>query len=85
MAWTSPQYVCLVDDPRAEHPKGHTLTVDHMGNVVGGRPILYVNTPVEQIRQITASILASGRAVWFGADCSQPVRPRLRPVRRWPL
>ena len=24
------QYVCLVDDPRAEHPKGHTLTVDHM-------------------------------------------------------
>ena len=65
------QYVCLVDDPRAEHPKGHTLTVDHMGNVVGGRPILYVNTPVEQIREITASILASGRAVWFGADCDQ--------------
>ena len=65
------QYVCLVDDPRAEHPKGHTLTVDHMGNVVGGRPILYVNTPVEQIREITASVLASGRAVWFGADCGQ--------------
>ena len=65
------QYVCLVDDPRAEHPKGHTLTVDHMGNVVGGRPILYVNTPVEKIREITASILASGRAVWFGADCGQ--------------
>ena len=65
------QYVCLVDDPRAEHPKGHTLTVDHMGNVVGGRPILYVNAPVEQIREITASILASGRAVWFGADCGQ--------------
>jgi len=39
-----------------------------MGNVVGGRPILYVNTPVEQIREITASILASGRAVWVGAD-----------------
>ena len=65
------QYVCLVDDPRAEHPKGQTLTVDHMGNVVGGRPILYVNTPVEQIREITASVLASGRAVWFGADCGQ--------------
>ena len=31
----------------------------------------YVNTPVEQIREITASILVSGRAVWFGADCSQ--------------
>ena len=65
------QYVCLVDDPRAEHPKGQTLTVDHMGTVVGGRPILYVNTPVEQIREITTSVLASGRAVWFGADCGQ--------------
>ena len=65
------QYVCLVDDPRREHPKGLALTVDHMGNIVGGRPIHYVNAPVETIREITTSILASGRAVWFGADCGQ--------------
>ena len=63
------QYVCLVDDPRTCHPKGHTLTVDYMGNVVGGRPILYVNAPIRQIRAITTSVLTSGRAVWFGADC----------------
>ena len=61
--------VCLVDDPRTCHPKGHTLTVDYMGNVVGGRPILYVNAPIRQIRAITTSVLTSGRAVWFGADC----------------
>ena len=63
------QYVCLVLDPRTCHPKGHTLTVDYMGNVVGGRPILYVNAPIRQIRAITTSVLTSGRAVWFGADC----------------
>ena len=63
------QYVCLVDDPRTCYPKGHTLTVDYMGNVVGGRPILYVNAPIRQIRAITTSVLTSGRAVWFGADC----------------
>ncbi|WP_314768611.1 C1 family peptidase [Actinomyces bouchesdurhonensis] len=63
------QYVCLVDDPRTCHPKGQTLTVDYMGNVVGGRPILYVNAPIRQIRAITTSVLTSGRAVWFGADC----------------
>ena len=63
------QYVCLVDDPRTCRPKGHTLTVDYMGNVVGGRPILYVNAPIRQIRAITTSVLTSGRAVWFGADC----------------
>jgi bleomycin hydrolase len=32
-------YVCLVDDPRPEHPKGGTLTVEHLGNVVGGAPV----------------------------------------------
>ena len=34
------EYVCLVDDPREEHAKGETLTVEHLGNVVGGRPVL---------------------------------------------
>ncbi len=54
---------------RAQSIPGHTLTVDHMGNVVG--PILYNEHPRRADREITASVLASGRAVWFGADCSQ--------------
>ena len=62
------QYVCLVDDPRTCHPKGHTLTVDYMGNVVGGRPILYANAPNKQIRAITTAVLTAGRAVWCDAD-----------------
>ena len=29
-------YVCLVDDPRAEHPKGRKIAIEHLGNVAGG-------------------------------------------------
>ena len=65
------QYVCLVDDPRREHPKGRALTVDHLGNVVGGRPIRYINAEMGTIKRLAADSLRAGRPVWFGADCSQ--------------
>ena len=66
------EYICLVDDPRPEHPKGSMETVEHLGNVVGGRPIRYLNAPVEEIKRIAAAQIAAGEAVWFGADVSQP-------------
>lgn len=66
------EYICLVDDPRPENPKGLMETVEHLGNVVGGRPIRYLNAPVEEIKRIVAAQIAAGEAVWFGADVSQP-------------
>lgn len=66
------EYICLVDDPRPEDPKGSMETVEHLGNVVGGRPIRYLNAPVEEIKRIAAAQIAAGEAVWFGADVSQP-------------
>ena len=66
------EYICLVDDPRPENPKGSMETVEHLGNVVGGHPIRYLNAPVEEIKRIAAAQIAAGEAVWFGADVSQP-------------
>lgn len=66
------EYICLVDDPRPENPKGSVETVEHLGNVVGGRPIRYLNAPVEEIKRMAAAQIAAGEAVWFGADVSQP-------------
>ena len=66
------EYICLVDDPRPENPKGSMETVEHLGNVVGGRPLRYLNAPVEEIKRIAAAQIAAGEAVWFGADVSQP-------------
>ncbi|QWW20346.1 C1 family peptidase [Schaalia sp. 19OD2882] len=62
------QYVCLVDDPRPEHPKGRALSVDNLGNVVGGRRIRYVNTDIDVIKRLAAATIVAGEPVWFGAD-----------------
>jgi len=61
--------VCLVNDPR--HPYGATMTVDHLGNVVGGRPIRYLNVEAEQLKAMVVSEITAGRPVWFGCDTHQ--------------
>lgn len=61
-------YVCLVDDPRPEHPKGRALTVSRLGNVVGGDPVLYLNTDIGTMKRLAAEAIAGGEPVWFGCD-----------------
>ncbi|MGR4009402.1 aminopeptidase C [Leucobacter sp. 1207-22] len=61
-------YVCLVDDPRVEHPKGRTLTVAHLGNVVGGQPVRYLNTDTGTMKRLAAASIVAGEPVWFGCD-----------------
>ena len=63
-------YVCLVDDPRVEHPKGHKIGIEHLGNVAGGDPTEYLNVPNEFMKDCVRRILTEqGIPVWFGADC----------------
>ncbi|MGJ0182305.1 aminopeptidase C [Corynebacterium glyciniphilum] len=61
-------YVCVVDDPRASSPKGELFTVEHLGNVVGGAPVTYLNAPIEVIKAAVLESLQDGRPVWFGCD-----------------
>lgn len=65
---TLDDYVCLVDDPRAEHPKGGTLTVEHLGNVVGAAPVLYLNVDIELAKRLASEAILDGEPVWFGCD-----------------
>lgn len=61
-------YVCLVDDPRPEHAKGSTLTVAHLGNVVDGDEVVYLNVDIDLMKQIAAQTIVDGEPVWFGCD-----------------
>ncbi len=65
------QYVCLVNDPRTSSPYGSVMTVDHLGNVVGGRPITYLNAPADLLSQMVCAAIEDGRPVWFGCDCGK--------------
>ncbi len=63
-------YVCLVDDPRREHPKGKKIGIEHLGNVVGGEATEYLNVPNDFMKECARKILAQdGIPVWFGCDC----------------
>ncbi|XP_036341939.1 bleomycin hydrolase-like, partial [Rhagoletis pomonella] len=63
--------VCLVNDPRPSSMYDQTYTVDCLGNVVGGRPVLYNNQQVEKLLQLVVASLKAGEAVWFGCEVSK--------------
>merc|ERR1712000_228912 len=56
----------LVNDPRNAYMK--LLTVDRLGNVVGGRPITYVNVDMSTMKQAAVAMLKAGLPVFFGSD-----------------
>ena len=63
-------YVWLVDDPRKEHPKGHKIAIEHLGNVVGGDATEYLNVPNQFMKDCVRRVLVEqGIPVWFGAEC----------------
>jgi len=61
-------YVCVVNDPRETSGYNQMLTVDHLGNVVGGRPIAYLNAPADVLKALVRTSLEDGRVCWFGCD-----------------
>ena len=64
-------YVCLINDPRKEHPYHKTYSVKFLGNVVDGNKVKYLNLPMQRIRELTLSTLKEGKSVWYGCDVGQ--------------
>jgi bleomycin hydrolase len=67
-------YICLVHDPRPENPIGKTYTVQCLGNVVGGRRVVYLNIGIDLMKSITQKLLEGGTPVWFGCDVGKQMR-----------
>jgi len=61
-------YVSVINAPTADKPYGRTFTVKYLGNVKGGRNVLYLNVEPEALRQVAMAQLMDGEAVWFGCD-----------------
>lgn len=58
--------VSLVHDPR--HEPLNLLTVDRLGNVVGGRGVAYINVDMATLKQACVAMLRAGLPVFFGSD-----------------
>ena len=68
------EYVCIVNDPRETSPFGKTFTVQHLGNVVGGQIVKYLNVEMEVMKDIAMRTIADGEPVWFGCDVGKMMR-----------
>ncbi|PFH49774.1 hypothetical protein AMATHDRAFT_62530, partial [Amanita thiersii Skay4041] len=56
----------LINDPRNAYSK--LYTVDKLGNLWGGRQVLYVNTEIENMKNMIVKLIKAGQPVFFGCD-----------------
>jgi len=59
----------LIHDPR--NPSSELYTVESLGNIWGGRPVLYVNTEMDRLKSAIIKCIKAGQPVFFGCDVGQ--------------
>ena len=64
-------YVCLINDPRKEHPYNNTYTVKYLGNVIDGNKVKYLNLKIDRIKHLVLESLKKNESVWYGCDVGQ--------------
>lgn len=68
VGWELSDYVSLINATTADKPFHRTFTVKLLGNVKEGRPVKYLNLPVEDLKQAAIRQMQDGAPVWFGCD-----------------
>lgn len=58
----------LIHDPRPTSLVYQCYSVEHFGNMVGGRPNLYHNVPLDVLKKAVAQSLIDQKPVWVGCD-----------------
>lgn len=71
VGWSLGDYVSLINAPTADKPYGKTYTVKMLGSVIEGRPVKYLNLPVEELKNAAIAQMKDGLPVWFGCDVGQ--------------
>ncbi|KAG8213686.1 peptidase C1B, bleomycin hydrolase [Butyriboletus roseoflavus] len=59
----------LINDPRNTYNK--LYTVDKLGNIWNGRPVLYVNTTSDDLKAAVVRTIKAGQPIFFGCDVGQ--------------
>jgi bleomycin hydrolase len=65
------RYVCLINAPTSDKPYNSMYTVKYLGNVVGGKPVRYLNVPAETMIEAAKQMVTTSIPVWFGADAGK--------------
>ena len=61
VGWDLNKYVSLINAPTADKPYGRTFTVRFLGSVHEGRPVKYLNLPIESLKRAAIAQLKDGQ------------------------
>jgi len=61
-------YVSLINAPMEDKVYNQTYTVEYLGNVKGGKDVLYLNLPIDTLKKLAVKQLKDNEPVWFGCD-----------------
>ena len=61
-------YVCLINCPMDDKEYNKVYTVEHLGNVVEGRKIRYLNVTSKEMKDASIKSIKEDNPVWFGCD-----------------
>jgi len=61
-------YVCLINCPMSNKEYNKVYTVEHLGNVVEGSPIRYLNVESDVMKDASIKSIKDDNPVWFGCD-----------------
>lgn len=64
-------YVSIINAPTADKPYGRSYTVEMLGNVVGSKPVRYLNVAMDRLKELAIAQMQAGETVWFGSDVGQ--------------
>ena len=64
-------YVSIINAPTADKPYGQSYTVEMLGNVVGSKPVRYLNVEMDRLKELAIVQMQAGETVWFGSDVGQ--------------
>lgn len=53
----------MVNDPRPQNPYNKLYTVQYLGNMTGGKRVLYINKPVDVLKQLAIKSITENNLV----------------------
>ncbi len=68
VGWNLDDYVSLINAPTKDKPYHRSYSVRFLGNVTEGRPVRYLNLPIEELKKAAIAQMKDGSPVWFGCD-----------------
>ncbi|MCR4911196.1 MAG: C1 family peptidase [Bacilli bacterium] len=62
------EFISLIHAPTKDKEYLKTYSLEYVGNVVGGKPIVHLNEEFDRLEELIIQTLKDGEIVWFGSD-----------------